>query len=166
MMSEKIELLGKYAEIPHELTMKAVSTSVELEYVGAENFEQTMLEKILPQAVEEKINFYDLFEMDFHWICRCLRFLNFGPYHTVPTVFCDSCGPIRQETRVDLRTIGVKMLPEGFVNDIVIKKEDLLDFKKDIHLSLLTIKEALNARSDKLFFGPDGKSRKDYARMC
>lgn len=166
MMSEKIELLGSYADIPKELTAKALSTSTELEYVGAENFEQMMLDKILPQSIEEKINFYNLLEMDFQWICRCLRFINYGPYHTVNTIFCDSCGPVRMEARVDLRTIAVKSLPEGFVNDIVVKKEDLIDFKKDIHLSLLTIKDVLNAYSDKLFFDSEGKSRKEFARMC
>ena len=168
MMSEKIELLGKgiYADIPNELTIKAIPTSSELDYVGAENFEQVMLEKILPQSIEEKINFYNLLEIDFHWICRCLRFLNYGPYHTVTTIFCDNCGPVKQEAQVDLRTVAVKTLPEGFINDIVIKKDEFVDFKKDIHLSLLTIKDALNCQQDKLFFGTDGKSRKELARMC
>ena len=166
MMSEKIELLGTYANIPKELTIKAIPTSSELDYVGSENFEQTMLDKIFPQAIEEKINPYELLEIDFQWICRCLRFINYGPYHTVNTIFCDSCGAVRQEVRVDLRTVAVKPLPEGFTNDIVIKKEDLIDYKKDIHLSLLTIKDTLNAYSDKLFFGTDGKPRKELARMC
>lgn len=166
MMSEKIELLGTYADIPKELTIKALSTSSELDYVGAENFEQVMLDKILPQSIEEKINFYSLLEIDFQWICRCLRFMNYGPYHTVTTIFCDHCGPVRQEARVDLRTIAVKPLPQGFTNDIVIKKDEFLDLKKDVHLSLLTIKDTMNAYQDKLFFGTDGKSRKDFARMC
>ncbi len=168
MMSEKIELLGKglYKEIPSELTVKAIPTSSELDYVGAENFEQTMLDVILPKCVEEKINFYQLLEIDFHWLCRCIRFLNYGPYHTVPTIFCDHCGAVRQETRVDLRTIAVKPLPENFTNDIVIKKDEFLDYKKDIHISLLTIKDAMNLSTDKLFFGSDGKPRKELARMC
>lgn len=166
MMSEKIELLGTYANIPKEITAKAVSTSTELEYVGAENFEQTMLDTIFPHSIEEKFNFYDLLEIDFQWICRCLRFINYGPYHTVNTIFCDNCGPVRMEAQVDLRTVAVKPLPEGFINDIVIKKDDLVDYKKDIHLSLLTIKDALGAYQDKLFFGSDGKPRKELARMC
>ncbi len=168
MMSEKIELLGKglYEDIPNELTMQAIPTSSELDYVGSENFEQVMLDKILPQSIEEKINFYKLLEIDFHWICRCLRFINYGPYHTVPTIYCDNDGPVRQEVRVDLRTIGVKVLPEGFKNDIVIKKDEFVDFKKDIHLSLLTIKDVINSRQDKLFFGTDSKPRKELARMC
>lgn len=166
MMSEKIELLGTYANIPKEITAKAVSTATELDYIGAENFEQTMLDKILPLSIEENINFYELLEIDFQWICRCLRFINYGPYHTINTIFCDHCGPVKTEARVDLRTIAVKPLPEGFINDIVIKKDEFIDYKKDIHLSLLTIKDALNAYSDKLFFGTDGKSRKEFARMC
>lgn len=166
MMSEKIELLGTYANIPKELTIKALSTATELDYVGSENFDQVMLDKIFPQSIEEKINFYDLLEIDFQWICRCIRFLNYGPYHTVTTLFCDNCGPVHVESRVDLRTVAVKPLPADFVNDIVIKKEDLIDYKKDIHLSLLTIKDTLAAYNDKLFFGDDGKSRKEFARMC
>ncbi len=166
MMSEKVELLGRYANIPSELTIKALPTSSELDYVGAENFEQTMLEKILPKSIEEKINLNELYEIDFQWLCRCLRFINYGPYHTVNSIFCDKCGPVRQEVRVDLRTVAVKPLPADFSNDIVLKKEELLDYKKDIHLKLLTIKDAMNLKEDRLFFDESGKTKTELARIC
>ena len=71
-MSEKIELLGKglYVEIPGTLTLKDLPTASELDYVGSEDFEKTMLETILPKSVEEQIDFKQLLEIDFHWICR------------------------------------------------------------------------------------------------
>ena len=91
MISEKIELLGKglYKDIPDVLTLHNIPTASELDYVGNEDFDKTMLENILPSAVEEKINFYDLLELDYQWICRCLRILNYGPYYTTNTIFCN-----------------------------------------------------------------------------
>lgn len=39
-VSEKIQLLGKgmYKDIPDELTLNAIPTSAELDYVGGEDF--------------------------------------------------------------------------------------------------------------------------------
>ena len=66
-ISEKIQLLGKglYQNIPDELTISNIPTASELDYVGSEDFDTTMLDKILPQAVEENINFRDLLEIDY-----------------------------------------------------------------------------------------------------
>lgn len=168
MISEKIELLGKglYKDIPDQLTLQALPTVSELDYVSSEDFDKVMLEKIFPVAIEEDINFKHLLEIDYQWICRCLRFLNYGPYHTASTVYCPHCGPVSQETRVDLRAIDCIALPEGFVNDIVISKEEFLDFKEDIHIKLLTVQEALNARKDKLFIDNLGAQNLPYARLC
>lgn len=167
MVAEKIELLGKglYADIPDQLTLKAFPTVSELDYVSAEDFEATMLDKILPACVEEKVNFHKLLEIDFTWICRCLRFLNFGPYYTTPSVFCDSCGPVSVSTMVDLRSVGCKTLPEDFTNDIVVKKDDFIDFQEDVHMKLLTVQERINAFKDQMFV-KDGKVDREYARLC
>lgn len=168
MMSESVELLGKgiYTGIPDTLTLKAFPTSLELDYVGSENFEKTMLETIFPQCIEEKIDFYNLLEIDFYWICRCLRFLNYGPYFTTNTILCENCGTVRTECQVDLRMIDCKALPQDFKNDIVIGKDDLIDYKKEVHLHLLTIREALNLRKDKMFQRPNGDINISYARIC
>ena len=168
MMSEKIELLGKnvYKDIPGELTLKAFPTVTELDYVGSEDFDKTMLEVIFPQCIEEKINFNNLLEIDFQWICRCLRFLNYGPYYTPNAIFCDKCGRIEMECQVDLRTIGCIPLPDTFTNDVVVKKDDFIDYKHDMHFHLLTIKEALNLRKDKLFINEKGEFMRDLARIC
>ena len=168
MMSEKIELLGKgvYSDIPNELTLKAFPTVTELDYVGSEDFEKTMLDVILPQCIEESINPHKLLEIDFQWICRGLRFLNYGPYFTTNAIICDKCGIVRQECQVDLRVVDCKPLPENFVNDIVIKKDEFVDYKQDVHLHLLTIQESLDCRRDKLFAKKDGNINTDYARIC
>lgn len=167
MIAEKIELLGKglYTDIPDQLTLKAIPTVSELDYVGSEDFEATMLDKILPAAVEEKVNFHKLLEIDFTWVCRCLRFLNYGPYYTTPSVFCDDCGQVAGQTMVDLRTVGCTPLPAGFTNDIVIKKEEFLDFKQDVHMKLLTIQERINAFKDPMFTS-NGRINREYARLC
>lgn len=168
MISEKIELIGKgvYKNIPDELTIGAIPTASELDYVSAEDFEGVMLDKILPKAVEEDINFHDLLEIDYQWITRCLRFVNYGPYFTTNQVICPKCGRIQGEARVDLRTIGVKVLPDKFVNDIKISKDEFLDFKKDIHIKLPTIQQMLNCYKDKMFISPDGKLNRAFARAC
>ena len=71
-VSEQIELLGKglYQDkgIPNILTLEAIPTISELEYVSSEDFDKTMIEKILPSAIKEKVNFYDLLEIDYQWL--------------------------------------------------------------------------------------------------
>lgn len=169
MLNEKIELLGKglYENIPDQLTLKAMPTCSELDYVGSEDFDNTMISTILPQCVEEKINFNDLLEIDYQWICRCLRMLNFGPYHTTNSIFCSNCKTTSYgEYRVDLRTIACKVLPDGFKNDIVIPRDNFIDFNKDIHIKLPTIRQVLNSASDKAFQGADGTTNRKLARMC
>jgi len=168
MISEKVELLGKglYKDIPNELTLKAFPTVTELDYVGSEDFERTMLEVILPQCVDEKVDFKNLLEIDFYWLCRCLRFLNYGPYFTTNAIFCNRCGRVMGEAQVDLRAVECKPLPEDFTGDIVVKRDEFLDYNQDIHLHLLTMKEVLDMRKDKLFQKKDGTINMEYARIC
>lgn len=169
MLSEKIRLLGAglSPSYPSELTLKSIPTGSELDYVGSEDFQATMLDKIFPQAIEEKVDFRKLLEIDYHWVCRGLRFLNYGPYFTTNSVFCTGCGEVSHgEYQVDLRTVGCKVLPEGFTNDVVIDKSEFLEYKKDIHLSLLTIQQSIDAYNDSLFVAPDGKINRSLARMC
>lgn len=170
MIAEKVELLGKglYGnEIPDVLTIKSIPTASELDYVGSEDFHATMLNKIFPKAIEEDINFHKLLEIDYQWLCRALRILNYGPYHTTNAIFCSDCGVTsRGEYIVDLRSIGCNVLPAGFKNDIVIRKDEFIEYDKDIHISLPTIQEALNSYEDKLFIGVDGRVNRSLARIC
>lgn len=169
MISETIELLGKglYKNIPDVLTLKSIPTVSELEYVGSEEFDKTMIEKILPQAIEEKIDCYELLEIDYQWICRALRILNYGPYYTTSTIFCTKCNSTsRGEYRVNLQTVGCKTLPSDFVNELTISRDEFMDFNGDVALHLLTIREALNCYKDVAFQTPDGRVNRDFARIC
>ena len=169
MISEKITLLGAglYSDIPDELTLNAIPTASELDYIGAEDFDNTMLDSILPKAVSESINFRDLLEIDYQWVCRCLRILNYGPYHTTGTIFCDQCGHTSKgEYRVDLRTINCKPIPKGFNNRITISKSEFIDFDQDIIIHLPTIQETLNSQKDKSFQNAMGRSNREFARLC
>ena len=169
MISEKVQLLGKgiYTSIPDELTLTSIPTASELDYVGSEDFEITMLDKILPAAVEEKVNFRDLLELDFQWVCRCLRILNYGPYHTTNAVFCSDCNKTTYgEFQVDLTTIECKELPAEFKNEIVISKDSFLDATGDVVLKLPTIQDTLNAYKDKAFINEKGRVNRELARMC
>ena len=166
-VSEKIELLGKglYTDIPDVLTIHSIPTSSELEYVSSEDFDTTMVEKILPQAIEEDIDPKHLLEIDYQWILRCLRILNYGPYYTTTAIICPDCGVSYGEYTVDLQTIQCKPIPEGFTNDVVISKDEFLDYDGDIHLKLLTIQDVLNIDKDKAFLLPNGEVNTKLARL-
>lgn len=168
-ISEKITLLGAglYKDIPDVLTLKSIPTASELDYVGREDFQATMLDTILPKAVEEDIDFRKLLEIDFHWVCRCLRILNYGPYYTTNTIYCSGCSNVSSgEYQVDLRTIEVKPLPAGFINSLVISKDEFIDFDGDVVLKLPTIQEMMNAEKDPLFKNSKGETNMSLARMC
>lgn len=168
-ISEKIELLGKgiYSDIPDELTLTNIPTLSELEYVGAEDYDKTLLDSIFPSSILEKINFNNLLEIDFQWVSRCLRILNFGPYHTTNSVFCDNCGKTSYgEYRVNLNNVQCKPLPEGFVNELLIPKDSFLDFKGDVIIALPTIQQILNAYKDKAFQSSEGRINRELARIC
>lgn len=168
-ISEKIELLGKgiYKDIPDVLTLKSIPTASELDYVGGEDFQATMLDKILPKAVEEQVNFRQLLEIDFQWICRCLRILNYGPYYTTTTIWCTDCGQVsRGEFQVDLRNIDVKPLPPDFKNSVTVSKSEFIDFNGDVVLHLPTIQEMMMADKDQLFVDSNGDINQVLARLC
>lgn len=170
MLTEKIELLGKgvYTNgTPDVLTLKSIPTASELDYVGSEDFDQTMIQKILPKSVEEDVDFNEILAIDYFWICRCLRLLNYGPYHTTNAIFCPDCRQTHYESyQVDLRNIECKPLPDNFNNKIVISRDEFMDFDKDITISLLTISEHLNLEKDALFQDEEGHVNTSLARLC
>lgn len=168
-ISEKIQLLGKgvYKDIPDEITLKSITTGSELDYVGSEDFDEVMLNKILPQCIEENIDPKQLLEIDYYWVLRCLRFINYGPYVHVGAIFCDKCETTsRGEYIANLETVPCKPLPENFENKIVISKDEFISFNKDIELRLPTIQDILNSRKDKQFQDAFGRSNRQFARLC
>lgn len=168
-LTEKIQLLGHglYEDIPDELTLKSIPTGSELDYVGAEDFDEVMLTKILPQCIEENINPKNLLEIDYQWILRALRILNYGPYVTVGAIFCEHCETTSHgEYMVNLESVPCVPLPEGFRNQIIISKDEFLDFKQDIEIHMPTIQEILNSHKDKQFQDAFGKTNRGFARLC
>lgn len=168
-ITEKIQLLGQnlYDDIPNELTLKAIPTASELDYVGSEDFHDTMLNKILPQCIEEPINPKNLLEMDYYWVLRCLRIMNYGPYVKVGGIFCSDCDtPSTGEYMVDLRTVECNPIPKDFKNTMVIPAENFLSFNKSIEIKLPTIQEVQNANKDNQFKDAYGNSNRRFARIC
>ena len=168
-ISEKIQLLGKgtYKNIPDELTLKSITTGSELDYVGSEDFDETMLTKILPQCIEENIDPKQLLEVDYYWVLRCLRFINYGPYIHVGAIFCDKCSTTsRGDYVANLETVPCKPLPENFNNSITISKDEFISFNKDIEIHIPTIQELLNSRKDKQFQDAFGHTNRQFARLC
>lgn len=171
MLSEKIELLGKglYADknIPDTLTLKSIPTATELDYVGAEDFNHTMLTKVLPKSIEEDIPFGELLAIDYYWICRGLRMLSYGPYYTTNAIFCADCRDItRGETIVDLRTVGCNVLPKGFNNNVIIDSSEFIQYDKTLTIRLLTINESIMKDQDKMFEFADGTMNRNLSTVC
>lgn len=169
MEMNKCVLLGRgiYKDIPDELTLKKIPTVSELDYASGEEFDKVLIDSILPVSIAEKINFNELLEIDFQWLCRALRIENYGPYHTTNAIWCDQCGSTSHgEYQVDLRSIGCKELPPGFTNDFVIKRDEFIDFNGDIKFRLPTIQKINNAYKDKAFQTADGRVNREFARIC
>ena len=168
-ITETIELLGKglySGEIPDTLTLTSLPTVTELEYVGSEEFDKTMVEKILPEAIVENIDCKKLFWIDYLWVCRCLRILNYGPYVTVNAIGCPTCGLVKGEYTCDFRNVDCYPIPDGFTNDVVIRRDEFLDFDGDVHLGLLTMQGYLNAKIDKAFQDTRGETNYALAQLC
>lgn len=168
-LTEQVELLGKglYTDIPDTLTLKSIPTASELDYVGAEDFDNVMLTKILPQVIEENIDPKQLLEIDYSWILRALRILNYGPYIEVGAIFCDNCDEVSHgQYQVNIESVPVKTLPENFVNSITISKEEFIFFDKDIEIELPTIQKMLNSEKDNQFKDALGNYNRKFARMC
>ena len=167
-MSEKITLLGAglYTDIPDELTLKSIPTATELTMAGSEDFDQTMLDTVLPQCIEEKINPRSLLEIDYQWVLRGLRILSYGPIYTVNRIYCDACRERPEgEFQVNLNTVNINTLPEGFKNEIVISKDEFIQYDKDITIKMLTVQERINSEKDKMF-QINGKTNSELARIC
>lgn len=167
-VNETIELLGKglYKGIPDTITLTSIPTASELDYVGAEDFDKVMFEKILPQVIEEDINLEELLEMDYLWILRCLRILNYGPYATTNRIWCNECDTVNEgEYQVNITSIPVQAPPEGFTNSIIISKDEFLDFNKDIEVSMLTIRDTLNILKDNQFKTAKGDINTTLGRL-
>ena len=168
-VSEKVTLLGKglYKTFPDEITIKTMPTVSELDYVASEDFDNVMLTKILPECIEETgLNFDELLQYDYQWICRCLRFLNYGPYQNVNAIYCKECGPQYGDYQINLTSIECNPLPEGFINNIKISKDEFIDFNQDVTIKLLTMREVLNFEKDSAFKKKDGTVNRRLARTC
>lgn len=170
-ISEKVELLGgdyyKDSGIPKVLTLTSIPTASELEYVSAEDFDETMISTILPKAVEEDVDFNKLLEVDYQWVLRCLRIINYGPYHTTNVIRCPQCGALYGDFQVNLQAVNCIPLPADFKGEFTIKRDEFIDYQGDIKFKMLTIREALNALKDPQF--EDKKTKKldrRLARLC
>ena len=169
MLSESLELLGKnlYTDIPGVITLQTIPVSAELEYMGSEDFEVTMIDKIFPKAIQEKAEWRKLLEIDFYWICRCIRLFNYGPYYQTNAIICRDCGSTSSgDYQVDLQTIPCIPLPDDFTNNIKISKDDFINFNHDLTIKLLTIQDKMNLDNDKSFSLPNGGHDTRLARIC
>ena len=166
-ISERIQLLSRYDDIPPEITISCILTEDELRYVGDESYIDLMLDVIFPKVVAEQIDFHSLLEVDFHWICRCLRILSFGANHTTNSIFCDSCHNTSYgEYKVNLNTVGCIPLPEDAPEQFMIRSADFIDFTDNVFFNLMTINDLRRMSKDPLFVMSDGKVDLIVGRLC
>lgn len=134
-------------------------TATELEYVGAEDFDKAMVNDVLPKVVDdsEGMDFSELYDFDYDWLCRCLRLKSYGPYFTTNRIFCPDCNDVhRGEYQVDLRSVPITPMPKGFVNDLTVDAEEFIDCKDRISFKLLTVKDKMHIDQDTMFDRSDG----------
>lgn len=171
MLSEKVVLIAQdaYSTIPNELNINAVPTATELEYVGAEDFDKAMVHDVLPKVVDdsEGMDFSELYDFDYDWLCRCLRLKSYGPYFTTNRIFCPDCNDAhRGEYQVDLRSVPITPMPKGFVNDLTVDADEFIDCKDRISFKLLTVKDKMHIDQDAMFDRSDGTKNLSLARLC
>ena len=171
MLSESVVLLGQgmYSTVPDEIKINALPTASELEYVGSEDLDSVMVRSILPQVVDggKDMDFSELLEVDYEWVCRCLRMKSYGPFVTTTRIYCPDCNKSHQgRYTVDLRNVGINPIPEGFVNNITVSHEEFIDFKDDIVMQLLTVKDHMAMVQDKLFQRSNGSRNVTLSRLC
>lgn len=171
MLSESVVLLGQnmYKTIPNTININAVPTASELEYVGAEDFDRTMVMSIFPKVVDNSdgMDFTELLEIDYDWICRCLRIKSYGPYITTNRIYCNDCNEAHKgDYQVDLRNVGITPLPDNASKVIRIDSDEFLECKDDFELNLLTMNDKLVQQQDSMFDRKDGTRDGALANIC
>lgn len=166
-ISERIQLLAKYDNIPSEISVSSIQTDDELRYVGDESYISLMLDTLFPKVIAEKFDFRTLLEIDFHWICRCLRILSFGPIHTTNSIFCDLCHNTSYgEYKVNLNSVRCIPVPQDNPTLMKLHHVEFIDFDQDVFFKLLTIGDVYNLSKDEMFMRKDGRVDTILGKMC
>lgn len=171
MLSETVVLMGKglYSTIPDQVRIGALPTASELEYVGSEDFDRTMIRTILPEVVEDgkDMDFGELLEIDYEWLCRCIRMKSYGPFFTTNRVYCPNCNKSHKgKYVVDLRTVGINPVPDDFTNNVAVSSDEFIDVKDDFTVKLMSMKDHMAMEKDTLFQRKDGSRNVALSRIC
>lgn len=151
-ITERVQLLGNYQSIPKVLTISSLDTSKDMSLVGEEDYDSMLLFRVIPELVQEKVDLSELLEIDFRWLCRCIRILSYGSIHTTNSIFCNDCGKTSYgDYKVNLNTVICKPLPSLFDNQIILHKDEFIELTDIIIMKLPTIAQVLDAVADKRF---------------
>lgn len=141
LISEKLRLLGSYQDIPQTLTISAMTTELELMLVSSEDYYQSMIDDIFPNIISEKFNYLNLLEVDFQWICRCLRILSYGPETTITAITCPDCGQVSYgEYKINFNSVGCSEIP----NRLRSGRDVIYIGDNEFWYHLLTMKEVIS----------------------
>lgn len=154
LMNEEHTFLYNYnGEIPQTVTVSSYTTGMEQLRLSSDNLTQVMINTILPQVIDPKIDIKKLYEPDFYLLLRHLRILTWGPFFTARSFFCADCknedgslGAIRKkDTQINLNDIPVVCpdTPDELKTEVLIPREDFIFFEGSVKLHINRCKDIL-----------------------
>ena len=92
LMNEEHTFLYDYAGvIPQTVTISSYTTAHEQLRLSSDNLTKVMIEHILPECIDPKINIKELYEPDYWLLLRHLRMVTWGPFYTPGHYVCPEC---------------------------------------------------------------------------
>lgn len=171
-MNEEHEFLYDYADvgIPKTVTLSSYTSRMEKLRLSSDNLHQAMINHILPQVIEPKIDVKKLYEPDYYLLLRHLRILTWGPFWTAQSWVCTSCmsdtgvsGKLYKEPRqINLNTVGVLRPDKGeeLKKSIIIKPEEFMVIDAEVKLHLNRCQDVL------FYFANVNKGDEDFRPLA
>lgn len=92
LMNEEHTFLYDYeGAIPQTVTISSYTTAHEQLRLSSDNLTKVMIESILPDCIDPKINIKELYEPDYLLLLRHLRMVTWGPFYSPGHYVCPDC---------------------------------------------------------------------------
>lgn len=92
LINEEHTFLYDYAGvIPQTVTISSYTTAHEQLRLSSDSLTKVMIESILPECIDPKINIKELYEPDYWLLLRHLRMITWGPFYTPGHYVCTEC---------------------------------------------------------------------------
>ena len=120
LMNEEHTFLYDYGGvIPQTVTISSYTTAHEQLRLSSDNLTKVMIESILPECIDPKINIKELYEPDYWLLLRHLRMVTWGPFYTPGHYICPECAKENSDS-------GIVTKWDGMINlaDMAIVRPD------------------------------------------